>query len=66
MFDVVEWMAKNGHVSYKNRILELTSQVNDMSSPISEDEVQTLLDRIEEIRREAYDRYDDWKTDPLD
>lgn len=50
-FDVVEWMAENGHPSYKARIERLKESVEK---------------EIEEIRREAYDRYDDWRTDPLD
>lgn len=61
-FDAVEWMAENGHLSYKNRIEELKKQLRAYAD---EDNAQ-ILEEIDEIRREAYDRYDDWRSDPLD
>ena len=54
---VVDWMAERGEFGYVNRIQKLRES-HRWDDP-------NLDTRINEIRQEAMDRYNDWVSDPL-
>lgn len=78
MFDAVKWMAENGHPGYANEIREIESKMDEVKEAGGKlglfwhkcDHTLQLLacyqEQIEEVRRAAYDRWDDWRSDPLD
>ena len=61
-FDVVDWMAENGHPSYKREIAEIKKRYLD-AADLSLD---LMNDQVREIQDAAQDRYSDWVTDMLD
>jgi len=61
-FDAVEWFAKLGKTGYADRIRDLTCVRKTVDAAFHA-KVDAL---IEEVRREAYERYDDYRTDPLE
>lgn len=58
----VEWMAERGRTGYRERIATLTAA---MACPMPSTERDTLAAMIEEEKRDALDRYEDWASDPL-
>lgn len=71
-FDAVEWMAQHGHPGYANRINEILCTKDEtigeagrywQHCPFTTERLAKLDAMIEEVQREAYDRYDDWATD---
>lgn len=60
-FDVVAWMAENGHPEYRDliRALEMTLEA-ERGDPAK---AERLLAEIAEVRDNAMDRYQDWATD---
>lgn len=69
-FDVIKWMTENGHPGYAAEIAVIEGMKPDiLASPFADIRklaLDFLNDKIEQVRQEAQDRYDDWKTDPLD
>lgn len=69
-FDVVEWMATNGHPSYKNEIAAIRGQIEIAMTDEDREHGMRMIDmfdeEIERITREAQDRYDDWVSDIYD
>jgi hypothetical protein len=68
-FDVVEWMTARGKTSYARDIRIQESIIRcikrDAYWPNAEKDIADAEAKIEETRREAQDRYDDWASDPL-
>lgn len=66
-FDAVEWFAKQGNTSYRDEIHAIECHYDEYRSEFSGDylrEVRDMMDKeIEKIRREAYDRFDDYNSD---
>jgi hypothetical protein len=58
----VAWMAEIGRPGYANRIKALREQL----AAATPEQAATIEAEIAAIEQEAYDRYDDWKTDMLD
>jgi hypothetical protein len=74
-FDVVDWMFQHGHKGYANEINALQSVKDEIRAeagrywdqcPFTTADLAKVDAQIEEVRRAAYDRYDDWRTDALD
>jgi len=71
-FDVVTWMRHHGRPGYAKRIYRFQKAIalalthNHHGVRAARKRVEVLEAHIETIRQEAYERYDDWRTDPLD
>ena len=71
-FDIVEWMARQGHVSYRDRIHDVQERMDLTKAEAGRywqycdytlHMLECMQKDIEEIEREAEDRYMDWATD---
>ena len=71
-FDVVQWMFDNGHVGYANEIREIESTRNEARAEAGpnaqyceyfQQDMKKFDAEVEEVRRCAQDRYDDWASD---
>ena len=71
-FDIVEWMAKYGHVSYRDRIRDLQERIDLTQAEAGRygqyceytmADIKKMKQEIDEIEAEAEDRYMDWVTD---
>ena len=74
-FDAVMWMAKHGHPGYANEIQELVALKWEtigeagrywQHCEVTQAKVKKIEAEIAEIERCAWERYEDWRTDPLD
>jgi hypothetical protein len=70
----VEWMAKHGRPGYAAKIHELEARINEyigdagrywQDCPVTMGFIKSIRAEIDEIKRAAWDRYDDWASDPL-
>ena len=71
----VEWMTKNGRPGYANEINALEAIKSETIGEagrywqfceFTQEKVRKIEAEIAEVKRAAYDRYDDWVSDPLD
>jgi hypothetical protein len=74
-FDAVDWMFAHGHKGYAREIADLQSVKDEIRAeagryghlcPFTQADLAKVDAQIEEVRRAAYDRFDDWRTDALD
>jgi hypothetical protein len=70
----VEWMARHGHPEYANQIRDLKDHKNEIIGDagrywqyceFTQAALAKIDAKIEEIGRRAWERYEDWRTDPL-
>lgn len=58
---IIDWMTGQGRPGYATRIKALQAKL----ATATEAEREQLEREINDVKQEAQDRYDDWKTDPL-
>jgi hypothetical protein len=71
-FDIIDWMFKHGHKGYAAEIADLNSVKDEIRAeggryghlcPYVAADLAKVDEEIEEVRRAAQDRFDDWATD---
>jgi hypothetical protein len=71
----VKWMAAHGHLGYANEIQALEAAKweaigeagqNWQHCPFIREKIKQIDAEIAEAQRAAWERYEDWRTDPLD
>ena len=71
-FNIVEWMAKYGHTSYRDRIWDLQERIDLTKAEAGRNwqyceytlhQINKMDQEIQEIEGEAEDRYNDWVSD---
>ena len=70
----IEWMAENGRPGYRNRVRIYESLIDETIGDAGRywqfcdftvAKIAAVKAEIEDIKRDALDRYEDWASDPL-
>lgn len=66
MVNHVKWLAEHGHLGYMDRERILLDAISICDRGYDHELISLLHAKIDEIRREAEDHYNDYVTDPLE